>query len=307
MSKDKTFQISQLSFKELQNKIEDFKKKRDDLNQKTKEYINRLQEIEFEIIESLKTARDVYKPKRDHWNKKVKQLKNKKIEYKKLLDTLIDEKKKHQKQNGNGQISEHFTSVKQLERKIDNLERVIETENLDINKENEIVDKIRDLERKKQKLVAEQQNNGIYKIGRKIEIVKINLNKIYEQLAKWSGKSQKFHMKMLELYQEANQLKENKKKIEEELIENKKAADRYHDQYLKVINQKKKRNKSKRFYRPKRRPIKGQRQKQADKNQEMLEKLKQKKLAVALEKRKTGKKLNLYEARLILEHSEDKS
>lgn len=301
MSKDKTIQISQLSFKELQNKIEDFRKKRDDLNQKTKEYINRLQEIEFKIIESLKTARDVYKPKRDHWNKKVKQLKNKKIEYKKLLDTLIDE---HKKKNGRGKTSEHFTSVKQLERKIDNLERIIETENLDINKENEIVDKIRDLERKKQKLVAEQQNNGIYKIGRKIEIVKINLNKIYEQLTKWSGKSQKFHMKMLELYQVANELKENKKKIEEDLIENKKAADRYHNQYLKVVNQRKKRNKSKRPYRPKRSPIKGQGQKQADKNQEMLEKLKQEKLAVALEKHKTGKKLNLYEARLILEHSE---
>ena len=197
-----------------------------------------------------------------------------------------------------------FSSIKQLNRKIEGLERIIETENLDIIKENEIVDKIRELERKKQLFIAEQQSNGIYLINRKIEIVKINLNKIYEQLTKWSGKSQKYHMKMLELYEKANELKENKKKIEEELIENKRAADRYHNQYLEVVIQKKKRAKNKRPYRPKRRPINGQRQKQADKNQEMLEKLKQEKLAVALEKQKTGKKLNLYEARLILEHLE---
>jgi len=302
MSKDKTLQISQLSFKELQNKIEDFKKKRDSLNQKTKEYINLLQEIESKIIESLKTARDVYKPKRDYWNKKVKQLKNKKIEYKKLYDTLIDEKKKHQ---NSGEISKQFTSIKQLDHKIEALERIIETENLDINKENEIVDKIRELERKKQLFVAEQQSNGIYKINRKIEIVKINLNKIYEQLTKWSGKSQKYHIKMLELYQEANELKENKKKIEEELIENKKAADRYHNQYLEVVIHKKKRDKNKRPYKTKRRTVKKPIQKRIDKNQEMLEKLKQDKLAVALEKRKAGKKLNLFEARLIFEHSEE--
>ena len=36
-----------------------------------------------------------------------------------------------------------------------------------------------------------------------------------------------------------------------------------------------------------------------------LEKLKQEKLAAALEKQKAGRKLNLYEARLILESSKD--
>ena len=134
MSKEKSSQIPHLSFKELQIKIEDFKNKRDDLNQKTKDYITQIQEIESEIIESLKSARDDYKPKRDHWNKKVKQLKNKKIEYKNLLDNLIEEKKNYQKKSGVGKIPKQFTSIKQIEQKIDNLERIIETENLEINK-----------------------------------------------------------------------------------------------------------------------------------------------------------------------------
>ena len=42
--------------------------------------------------------------------------------------------------------------------------------------------------------------------------------------------------------------------------------------------------------------------KKASENQ-LLEKMKQEKLATALEKQKAGKKLNLYEARLIFEQS----
>jgi len=297
MSKEKT-QYSSLSFNDLQGKIEDFKEKRDSLNKKTREYIDRLSLIENGIIELLKTARDVYKPKRDHWNKKVKQLKEKKIEYKDLLDNFINEKRKLR----GTKSSKSYVSTKKLERRIDFLERVIETENLDISKENEIVDEIRDLERKKQEVLVAQKTDNAYKIGRKIEIVKINLNKIYEQLNKWSSKSQKYHMKMLESYQKANDLKENKKLMEEELIRNKKAADRYHSQYLEVINQKKRRTQHRKPYKsgPRKRV---QRPKYINKNQELLEKLKRDKLAVALEKQKAGKKLNLYEARLILEQS----
>ncbi|MFX1258731.1 MAG: hypothetical protein ACFFAN_12795 [Promethearchaeota archaeon] len=297
---------SQISFRDLQDKIDDFRNKRDELNKKTKDYINNLQEIESEIYNSLKTARDVYKRKRNNWNRKVKKLKEKKIEYKNLLDNLIEEKRKLQKSSDNKKLLQ-FISIKQIDRKINNLERKIETENLEINEENEIVDKIKELAKKKQSQLAVQQSNGSYIIERKIEIVKINLNKIREQLIKWSNKSQDYHSKMLELYQKANKLKDNKKKIEEELIENKKAADRYHEQFLEVMNKKKKISKGKRPYKSSSKKRTGQRQtphyKISNTNQKLLEKMKQDKLAVALEKQKAGKKLNLFEARLILEQS----
>jgi len=196
-------------------------------------------------------------------------------------------------------------SIKQIDRKIENLERRIETDSLDITEENEIVDKIKELAEKKNEQLVAQQNDGSYKIERKIEIVKINLNKIYEQLNKWSNKSQKNHSKMQELYQKANDLKDQKKQMEEELIENKKAADRYHFQFLDAMSQKKRLDKGRRPYKPKgkrggkRPPKSGYRPPSKDK--ELLEKIKQDKLATALEKQKAGKKLNLFEARLILE------
>jgi len=307
MSKYKT-NNSRISYKELQEQIEQFRGKRDELNKKTKEYINELQEIETEINKSLKTARDVYKKKRDYWNGKVKLLKKKKIEYKNLLDNLFQETKKIQNQRKAEEGVNKYVSIKKIDNKIENLERIIETESLDISEENQIVEKIKDLAEEKQKQLAAQQNDGYYKLERKIEIVKINLNKIYEQLNKWSNKSQKNHAKMQELYQKANDLKDKKKRVEEDLIENKKAADKYHMQFLEAMRKRKSLDrKTRKSYRGKGRGKKGQRPKYkrraSSKDKELLEKMREEKLATALEKQKAGKKLNLFEARLILEQN----
>ncbi|MHA2398938.1 MAG: hypothetical protein ACXADU_08625, partial [Promethearchaeota archaeon] len=189
---------SQTSFRGAQLLIDDLRKKRDDLNQRTKTFINELQELDGEINSNLKIAKNDYRKKRDYWNNKVKALKDKKLEYKVLLDKLFKEKNEIHKSS---KKSDKVISIKQVERKIDNLERMIETENLDMTEENAIIDKIRELAESKQNFLAEQENDEFFKIERKIEIVKINLNKIYEQLNKWSDKSQENHAKMLELFQ----------------------------------------------------------------------------------------------------------
>jgi len=292
---------SRTPFRTLQLQIDDLRRKRDELNEKTKNYINDLQELETEISNTLKIAKEKYKKKRDYWNNKVKKLKEKKIEYKSLQDNFIEEKKSLQKKISDNKSSNKFLSIKQIERKIENLERRIEIENLDIIEENAIVDKIKNLAEMKQKLLLEQGSNDLFRIERKLEIVKINLNKIYEQLNKWSNKSQENHAKMLEVYQKVDYLREKKKVMEEDLIDNKKKADQYHEQYLKLMNQKKKLTRGRKPYRQNRKL--NLKIEEVNKKQEMIEKIKQDKLALALEKQKAGKKLNLFEARLILEKS----
>lgn len=304
MSKENNsdFKYSGNSFKDLQLQIEEFREKRDNLNQKTKTYINELQEIDNEIEKLAKFSRENYKKRRDYWNNKVKKLKEKKIEYKNMLEAAIEERKSLSKNNKQGNENKSFSSIKQIERKIENLERIIETDKLDISEENSIIDKIQELAEVKHEFLAEQKNTDYFKIERKIQIIKINLNKIYEQLTKWSNKSQNYHSKLQEIYDKINALKEKKKLIEEELIENKKLADNYHDQFLKVMNKQKKASKGKKSYKSSR-SAKINIPYNKKKNDE-LEKLKQDKLATALEKQKAGKKLNLYEARLILESSD---
>jgi len=296
----KSSQNSRSSFKGLQILVEDLRRKRDKLNQKTKTFIHELQEIETEINVDLKNAKDKYKKKRDFWNNKVRELKEKKIEYKALFEKLLEEKRTINKKRKN---PNNLISVKQVERKIDNLERRIETENLDIAEENALIDIIKELAESKYNFLAEQENSDLVKLERKIEIVKINLSKIYDSLNKWSDKSQENHAKMLELFQNVDELREKKRLMEEELIENKKTADSYHEQYLQVMNQRKKISKNKRPNNRtnKRSPSSFERFR---KKNAMIENIKKNKLAEALEKQKAGKKLNLFEARLILEKSE---
>ena len=294
-------QASWVSFRELQQQIEEFREKRDELNKKTKYYINKLQTIEEEIENLLKLAKTDYKRKRDYWNIKVQKLKQKKNEYKEILENLLEEKKKLQKNSNIKNNTNNVLSIKQIDKKISKLERIIETENLDISEENSIIDKIRELAELKKKILAEQEGSELFKLEKKIEIVKINLNKIYEQLTKWSNRSQKYHLMMRETYEKINELKKEKERLEEELIENKKAADAFHEKFLRAMNQKKllsRKNRNFKYRKNVKKP-----QKFDKKRLEEIEKLKQEQLAIALEKQKAGKKLNLFEARLILEKS----
>ncbi|MFO7794776.1 MAG: DUF7121 family protein [Promethearchaeati archaeon] len=291
MSQDNTNHKSQTSFRDLQSAIDSARDKRDDLNQKTKDYIDKLQELESKIENVITLAKKKYKKKRDHWNNKVAKLKDKKIEYKNLLHDIIGEKRNLEqeiKQN-KGQ----FIPTKKIDNKIDGLERRIETENLSLAEENAIIDQISELAKQKNDQFDGDKSQDLLKKEKQIEIVKINLNKIYEQLEKWSNKSQDYHNKMLAAYDKANELKDKKKEIEEKLIENKKKADKFHEKYLNLMKQRKSRNRG--------RSYKQKNYSRRKKKNDKLEKIKQDKLATALEKQKAGKKLNIYEARLILE------
>lgn len=287
---------------DLQAKVNEYRDKRDNLNKKTKEYIKDLQEIEAKINEFLKLAKEKYKKKRDLWNERVQKLKDKKIEYKNLLSDLYSEKNAQKKGNKNDQ---DYHSIKGIERKIEALERRIETENLDIKEENEIVDQIRELTGEKKKIKDRQKEDDSYKLDRKIEICKLNLDKIYEKLDKWSNKSQENHQKMHEIYDNVSELREKKNKLEEELIQNKKLADDYHEKFVEAMHAKRKRTKGKKNYPSKKRRSSQRRRggghKRWNKRQAEMEKIKQNKLEKALEKQKAGKKLNIFEARLILE------
>ena len=92
---DNSPQSSKNSFRELQIQIEEFRQKRDDLNKKTRTFINKLQALDTEIDNQLNLAKQDYKKKRDYWNTKVKKLKDKKNEYKEILDKFFEEKKKN--------------------------------------------------------------------------------------------------------------------------------------------------------------------------------------------------------------------
>ena len=110
--------------------------------------------------------------------------------WKKVLDNLIKEKETLQKPRLNINISKSVDSVKytikQIEYKINELNKIIKTQILNVSEESNLVEKIRKLERKKQKRIellsevehkqtSELYNSSYYKSQGRIKNLKIDL------------------------------------------------------------------------------------------------------------------------------------
>ncbi|MFW9942916.1 MAG: hypothetical protein ACFFFT_17910 [Candidatus Thorarchaeota archaeon] len=307
---------------EAQKGVKEFALEKEQLNSKLKNYIISFQSFDSEINKSLFDAREFYYEKRYKYDQQIKKLLNKKHESERLwrhFDKKIESLQKP-KFDENALILLDYTkkSLGIIENKIINMNQTIEEQILDIEEENEITEQIRELESEKQKKInilaeLEQkqiikfQSSDYYKIKTKIKDIEKELGEIYEDLFILSNKRLMTHRNWLDLYKKAKEFEKIKKKIENELIDNRITAEGYHELFLKLMALNRKvlldelSNKSKIEMRPwkKKKPD----VKAIIKKKKKYKKLEQKKLEIALEKQKSGKKLDFYEYQLILKHS----
>ena len=313
-------------FHNWQKNVINFVLKRNLANKELENYIKSFRNIDSEIYKSLFAAKEFYYKKRRYYKQKINKIKQQEIEFRKLLEYVYKEKKKVTEPKKKDEIStsiKHIkNSIEELEDKIYNLNNRIEEQALDIDEESYIIEEIQNLDRDKQinlrhlkklegELSIEIQSNTYFKTVRTIEILEVNLKGMHRYLDKWSKRKVKIHKQMLELYRKAKEFEKIKMQIEKELLEAKQTTDKnlqlFYDlknqsekkafrEQLKIIKDKakaKERNKLKTKY-----IIKKKR------SQKSYTKAK---LATALQKQRSGKKLDFYELKLILEHSQKKN
>ncbi len=306
-----------IAFDKLQQNIDVFKQKRDDLNKKIEDYISIYQNIETEIIESYINNRVKFAKRRKYCNEKIRSLRNEEKEYHNLLEKLIDKSQGlHQSKIDNKSlknIESLRNSASQITNKIKNLEELIKTDNLNIKEESEIIDRIRRLDEIKQEkmiLIAKkeqaqraiQQSNEFYKNQKNIEFIKNKIEDIKRQMNKVSSQRLNTRNLMLDFLQKVYKLKDNKKKMEKELIKNKRVSEQYHFQFSKMLHCEKGGSKDKKTHQRYSKQKSDPKDKVRIKNKKKLKKLKQEKLKIALEKKRAGKRLDIHEYRLIMEN-----
>jgi len=313
-------------FNKWQKNIINFALKRNLVNKELEKYIKSFQTIDSEIYKALFTAKEYYNKKHRYYNQKIKRLKQKEIEFKQLLDYINREKRSLTEPKLKDEISTSIRHIKQyineIEHKINDLSNQIEELALDLDEEDTIIEDITNLDRDKkinlrhlkkleQDLLREMQHNSYYKTVRTIEILEINLKEILRNLNKWSKKKVKIHRKMLGLYRKAKVFENIKKQIKNELLGAKQVTDRNLQLYSEMTNQ----NKNKlieeqlRFFKKKAKAKAKAKAKEKRiintkyiiKKKRLQKKFKNKKLEIALEKQKSGKKLDFYEFKLILD------
>ncbi|MFX1364635.1 MAG: hypothetical protein ACFFCE_12440 [Promethearchaeota archaeon] len=312
--------------KDAQKLAKEYVVEKDKLNNSLKKYILNLQNIDSEIYNLLFEAREFYYEKRSTYNMKLAKLKNKRIEYERSWNNMAKKIKHLQKPklNTNISVTIDYTkrSIEEIKNKIDIMKNKLEEQILDIEEENETIDKLRALESSRkekinlltkleQKKVTKLRTSEYYITQKRIETLENNLKEIYEQMIELFNKRFKTHKKMLELYRNTRGFENIKKEIVNELKENKIIAEDYYFLFLKLMNQNKKIILDKFSNRPKsiiktRKIISTPRVKAIITMKKKYKKLEKEKLAIALDKKESGKKLDFYELQLILKHSKNK-
>jgi len=312
-------------FYKWQNNIINFVLKRNLVNKEIANYIKSFQNIDSEIYKSLFTAKEFYNKKRHYYNQKIKKLKQQEFEFKKLLEYAYKERKSASEPKLKDEISSSVNhirdSIEEIDDKIYNLNKKIEEQTLDIDEENYIIEELKNLDRDKQinlrhlkklegDLIKEIKSNTYFKTIRTIDILEVNLKEMHRNLKKWSKRKVKIHKQMLDLYRKAKEFQNIKRQIEKELIGAKQTTDKNLQLFYELKNQSEKKafREQLRFYKNKvkAKEIDKSKTKYIIKSKRTQKKYTKKKLAIALAKQRSGKKLDFYELKLILDHSKRK-
>lgn len=312
-------------FHNWQKSVINFALKRNLESKELENYIKSFRNIDFEIVKSLFAAKEFYDKKRRYYKQKIKNLKQKEIEFKKLLEYVYKEREKVAEPKKKDEISASIKlikdSIEEIEYKIYNLNNKIEEQALEIDEENYIIEEIQNLDRDKQinirhlkklegELSKEIQSNPFFKALRTIEILEVNLNNIHKKLNKWSKRKVKIHKQMLDLYRKAKEFENIKMHIEKELL----GVIQTSNKNLQLFYELKNKGQKQAFQeqvklvksKAKERELLRLKTKYIVKKKRKQKKYTKEKLAIALEKQKSGKKLDFYELKLILEHSKQK-
>ncbi len=220
---------------DAQKKVEEFVQEQEKLNSKLRNYIILFQTYDSEIKKTLYDAREFYSNKRFNYNIKIANLRRKKADYERRWNFLTKKISTLQKPELNTNISTSIDyskrSLENIENNLNKINETLEAQILDIDEENELIEKIRELEVNKQKttkILADLkqrqflkiQNSDYYKTHLEIKDIEKDLREVYEKLIKLTNKRLLTHTQTLNLYKKAKEFEVIKMKIEMELIEN---------------------------------------------------------------------------------------
>jgi len=237
--------------KNIKKIVKEFVFEKDQYTSKLKNYILRLQNINSELYNLIFDARAFYFEKRQNYNIKLAKLKSQKSEYEQSLKHLIKKIDTLQRPNLNSNnsvpIDFIIKTIEDIEYKINIIKKKIKEQILNIEEENELIERLREFEDKKNEKVKalakleEKQakiimSSDYYKNQKRIETLEMNLKEIYENMTKLLKKRLITHRKMFDLYRNINEFENIKTKIANELIENKIIAADCQKLFLKLIN-----------------------------------------------------------------------
>ncbi|MHA1819053.1 MAG: hypothetical protein ACTSU2_06370 [Promethearchaeota archaeon] len=282
---------------------EELRSKRDEYNERTKNIIIEANRLEEEIKAGRERAIE-FRDKRNEYNKQLQEIKEKRRkifeEMREIKKKIEEERKKEQELQAKERNKNHKRrdDPKRIRRQINALEQKIITENIDMKEETELINEIEKLELK----LAELENKGgsraeLNSLYQKKKELEQELKELGNELEKIREESQNYHLLMNEEFREIDGKKEELDKLRIDKLESKLIADEFHNKYIEYV---------KKQWAVKR--LKGRNLDNKVKYK-IRKEIQEATLMEAMDKKKKGKKLNIFEARALFEnasHSEEK-
>lgn len=208
--------------REYEKKLDEPIKERDALNKEANKQRELRNELNASIKENLDKAIE-YRNKRDEINKEVKK-------YKKLRDQTNEELKKLEWASGKRDIIN-------IENEIKRIDKTIETQVLNIRKENELVKKATDLRKKLQDM---QEDEKIQKEA--LELKKLS-ESYHEKVVEFSDEAQVTHESMIEYFKKIDDIRTKADEAHNKFIEVKDNASKKHEEVKEILGHIRKINK----------------------------------------------------------------
>lgn len=207
--------------------------RRDELNDKTKEWIRRRDELNARVRELVdeaqthKTARDKLneavqeaKAKRETWNRKVSD----------LLDQLNRQKRKKVPRGG--------VPLEKLKRDLRGLEFKQQTSVLAVDKERDLIEQMTRLQAEiKEREKQLQEDEEVRKLQEEVDAARETAESRHQEVSRLAEEAQVHHDAMVSLYEQADEVRAEADKAQEEFIKTKMAADERHQAHIDFIRE----------------------------------------------------------------------
>ena len=209
--------------KDLEKDLKVLTRDRDALNAEAKNHKQVRDDLNASIKEILDKALD-YRKQRDEINKEVKK-------YKKLRDETNQELKKLEWSSGRRDIMKIQDEIKKLD-------KTIETKVLDIRKENELVNKVTDLQKKLQTMQEDENTKK-----ESIEL-RERSESYHSRVVELSDEAQETHEQMLTYFKKIDDIRAKADEAHAEFINTREKASAKHDEVKTVLKEIRGKNKS---------------------------------------------------------------
>lgn len=209
------------------------KRQRDELNEKTREWADRRDQLNAQVrrlIEEANGKREM----RDKLNAEVREVKSKRDEYNRkfndLSDKVIDLKREKMPRSGQ--------SIRKYKAELRALEKRHMTSVLSVEKERALVEEMGELSKKIKAMEKEMEQFTEVKVAeQEAREAKDLAEGFHKQVSELAEKAQAEHDAMLKLYEEADKLRKEADDAQEKFIEAKLTADEEHRQHIDHIRQ----------------------------------------------------------------------